>query len=483
MTKRLIAMLFIILILPLVACAENEPSTDGSPSASAASSAAASKTPDAETQTSDAEPGDQQAETAAALFLNVEPSAAQVGQYLTENASSLSPADGDLLLERLILLQEDVADLLNGQILGTAYMTALSDTMGGVFDPAKIDDIEDPDVKSAFTQAADALMTVVRYEETPMFEMDWDQLAEISGAFSNEAADMIVYRSRLQSSYYAADPLDFDALAADIAAVEDMLVLLDGGFVRWELRKVYSSQISLFFFGPEGSFMGEYEDVESEFNLRLEEYSGIYDGSFGELCLELYGMSSEDRQTYADDIFNALIFLPNYPMSVEFEVSEEYGAWLSLPIVTGEDSALAVQLNSAIRDTALTLLEDGRSDQSVSTYVTVTGDYMSVTLVCSYLDAEGQYYYAETGLMLDLITGEPITLDEIVGAPFDSYKDKLLEVMSGYDIPSELSSSFAFSLTDSGMTITLPSDDDEWPDYYMINYNGLRSFMDITKLY
>ncbi len=86
-------------------------------------------------------------------------------------------------------------------------------------------------------------MTVVRYEETPVFEMDWNKLELLGSAFSDEAIGMIVYRGRLQGNYYAGDPLNFDALAADIADVEMRLTALEGGFVSWQLRKVFDYQV------------------------------------------------------------------------------------------------------------------------------------------------------------------------------------------------------------------------------------------------
>ncbi len=115
--------------------------------------------------------------------------------------------------------------------------------------------------------------------------------------------------------------------------------------------------------------------------------------------------------------------------------------------------------------------------------MTVSGDYMSVTFTNSYLDADGQYHYKETGLVLELTTGDTITLDALVGAPFDSYKDMLLAVMRGSNIPDELNEPFAFSLTDNGMTISILPATGDWPDYYTVTFNGLRSFMDISRLY
>jgi hypothetical protein len=76
-----------------------------------------------------------------------------------------------------------------------------------------------------------------------------------------------------------------------------------------------------------------------------------------------------------------------------------------------------------------------------------------------------------------------VTLDEIAEKPFSDYKDALLTAMRGYNTPTDLTESFAFSLTDSGLTVSLPSGNGDWPDYYIVTFNGLRSFMDISRLY
>ncbi len=477
MKKRMTAILLTSITLLLASCAAQEP-------APLETSSSPLPTVSAEPSAGSAEPAPSiSAQTDAELFLSREPAAAQVGRYLTENGASVTAEDGDLLLERLVLLQMDIAGQLNVRIWDKAYMSALNDTMGGIFNPSKIDDIEDNDVKAAFNEAADALITVVRYEETPLFEMNWSRIEALGTTLSDEAAAMVLYNSRLQGNYYAGDPLNFDALAADIAAVEEQLTALDGGFVGWELRKVFNYQLSLLIAGPEGSFEGEYTDKNSAYNKRLEQYAGQYGGRFADICRDLYALENEDSQTVTDYLYDALIFPPNYPLTADITITEENGAWLSLPVVYGENYDLTEKLNEIIHETALSLIKEGRTDQTLSTYVTVSGDFMSVVFACSYLDEEGQYYYSETGLVLELTTGNPVTLDTLVGAPFDSYKDALLKVMRGYNIPARLEPTFSFYLTDNGMAISLPSEDSGWPDYYIVTFNGLRSFMDISQLY
>jgi hypothetical protein len=278
------------------------------------------------------------------------------------------------------------------------------------------------------------------------------------------------------------DTAGFDLLAADIAAVEDKLAGLDG-FIRWQLHKVYARQVSELFIGPEGYFLSEYTDADSAYLSRLEQYAGMYDGKFGQLCRGLYEMRGDDSQTGVDYLNGALIFPPDYPLTAEVVVFEENETWLSLPAISGADDALTEQLNLTVRDTALAMTESGRTDQTANAYVTVCGGYMSVTFACGYLDADSQYHYEETSLVFDLATGKSVTLDEIVGKPFSDYKDALLASMRGYNIPADLTEPFAFSLTDSGLTVSLPSGDGDWPDYYIVTFNGLRSFMDISKLY
>jgi hypothetical protein len=38
-------------------------------------------------------------------------------------------------------------------------------------------------------------------------------------------------------------------------------------------------------------------------------------------------------------------------------------------------------------------------------------------------------------------------------------------------------------LTSGELTLVVPSPDSEWPDYFTVTWNGLRSFMDVSKLY
>jgi hypothetical protein len=280
MVKRLTALLLLCLALLLTSCVKKGASATETP---AAGSPVQPSVSPPETQPSP------HAESETQAFLAREPSAAQVGRYLTDNAPNLSASDGDLLLERLILLQQDLAYVMNVRIWEEACMSALEESMGGIFDPGKIGEIKDDGVKTMFAEIADAVMTVVRYEETPVFETDWKRLEEIGGAFSQEAAELIVYRSRLQGNYYAGDTAGFDLLAADIAAVEDKLVGLDG-FIRWQLRKVYARQVSEFFIGPEGSLLSEYADADSAYLSRLELCAEMYDGKFGQLCRGLYDM-------------------------------------------------------------------------------------------------------------------------------------------------------------------------------------------------
>lgn len=134
--------------------------------------------------------GDNPAETpspdgAVKTFLESEPDAPAVAAYLKDNTASLTAADADLLVERLVLLHQDISQDMNMRIWEDGFMTALNETLGGTLDAAKIGAIEDPVVKSAFQVASDAGMTIVRYEETPAFEptgVPWLQSRRLSAA-------------------------------------------------------------------------------------------------------------------------------------------------------------------------------------------------------------------------------------------------------------------------------------------------------------
>lgn len=424
-------------------------------------------------------------ESAAEAFLKGEPSVSELGQYIIQNTSEFSPQDADLLLERLLLLQLDVTAEMESKIWNKAYMNALNDTLGGVLNAQKIQNIADKTVRNDFQKASDGLMTVVRYEETPAFETDWTALKSIKGAFSSAAAAMIEYQSRLQGRYYYGDPYNFDLMAADIVAVESDLKKTPDGFVRWQLKDLYARQVGRMLYGPEGSYFDMFMSGDTQIVSNIKKYAAQYaDSSFGHICQQLIAIQGEDAQVVSDFISDSLLLPPGDQRTVTITSSEEDGVSFNLPVISGLASGdVDKKINKSISDTARSQIPEG-TGQTVSGVVSfINSYYMSVTLSISSTDKNGESQYNETFLSYNLSTGESLTLDALTGKPFDAYKDLLIKSMHGEKAPGELTAPVNFFVYDEGIQVLLPSDGGKWPDYYRVTLGGLRTIMDVSKLY
>jgi hypothetical protein len=421
----------------------------------------------------------------AEAFLNREPGAAEICTYMEENAEQLSPEAGDLLLERLILAQLDISQRMSSLIYEEAYMTALNDVMGGVLDESKIANITDESVRKDYQEIADSLMKVVRYEETPVVEPDWNAIEKI-GLFSENAAAMVMYRSRLQDWDYHGDPYNFDLAAEDIAAMEKLLNGMENGFVRWQLKQNYDRLVSTVLFGPEGSYLYMLMDGDEQILGNIERYAEEYQGTrFGSMCADLKGLQGVDMQAVSDYIIDRLNFPPGDQRSMTALETEYSGAALSILKINGlNDPTIEEKIYEAALSEAQAMIKPQFTEQSLTSYSSFVNDlYFGLSLVYSYTDENGQFEYTEKNLTFDLKTGENLTLDALVGQPLEAYKSILLDNMFGGEPMTDINAPVEFSIYSEGILILVPSEEYDWPQYYNVTLNGLRKFMDVAKLY
>lgn len=415
-------------------------------------------------------------------FLANEPTASEVASFLKANLTSLSPQEGDALLERLILLQLDISTVMDLKIWETPYSNALYDVMGGVLNDDKIGDIEQSDVRSRFQAVSDAMLTIVRYEETPVFEPDWQAIAALKDAFSPEAAAMVDFQARLQTGGIA---YTTDMLAADIVAVEKELKGNASGFVRWQLRSVYGRMTARLLFGAEGISIDDFVAGKQDIITSYQKYLDLYgDTRFGTIIKHLLDMQGSDAQSVTDYLLDALTFPPDTTKYAETVTLDENGAQVELLTVRGgEDSAVTDAINTSIKEAALAMLHKGKKEQKVTCFATVSGNYLGVTLSYSNTDTGSASNYTDKNLVYDLGTGKSVTLDNLTGKPFDDYKDRLLGAMVGERIPLDIAGPVDITLADDCIIVLVPSQDGAWPSYYTVTFNGLRRIMDVTTLY
>lgn len=420
----------------------------------------------------------------AEAFLQLDPTASEIGIYLRERYSEISQGAGNLLLERLILAQLDPITVMNSKIYEDDYLNALNVTMGGILDPTKIADIENETVRDEFQAISDGLMTIVRYEETPVLEPDWNALDELNVAFGEREAQLTILQSRIQGRYYAGDPHQFDLLAEDIVFTENLIKETDG-FVRWQLSMLYKHQIGNLIFGPEGSYLEEFVDKNADAIERITRYSQTYNTSeFGALCSQMLALSDSDMTTLSEAINEKLTFPPGDTRTLTFVESESNGIAIRVPEISDPNNQIFEEINQTILSTASGLAIADIMEQSISVYVSfINENYISVDMMNSYIDSDGNYHLLESFLTLDLTTGATVTLDDLVGSTFDSYKDTLLSSMIGNDSMTALSEPVNYMLYDSGLQIMILNDSGTFYEYYTVTYHGLAKIMDIEKLF
>lgn len=475
MKKYLALFLAVVTVVTLSSCSWMFPvKTNPSPS------------PSEPVDTASPSPSPSPTQSAATVFLAAEPSAPEIGVYLKQNAPDLSKDDGDMLLERLLLAQQDISAVMNYRILGEVYLKALNETMGGILDAYKIPRISDAAVRDDFQKASDGLMTIVRYEETPVFEPDWKALSEIKDVFSTQAGSMIEYQSRLQGRYYTGETYKFDLLAADIFAVEDEIKKADEGFVLWQLKYLYLRQVGRMLYGPEGYFLELFASGDKQLTENIKNYAQTYAGSkFSAICAHMLEIQKEGMTALSVYIGDSIDLPPGDTKDLTKSKFSYSGAEVEIPQLSGlKDAAVTDKINAAISDYAKSLVKDGNKNQSVSYYVSYVNDrYINLCFLYSYRNDSDSDHYAEFYLTLNLETGESVSLDDLAEKPFAEYKDKLLQLMNGPDVPADLAEPISFLLDRGELIISVPSSDSDWPDYYAVTWNGLRTFMDITQLY
>ena len=432
------------------------------------------------------EPQEDPSLTSVKAFLTQEPSAAAIGSYIRSPEIPIIVEAGDLLLERLLLAQEDTVNTINRKIFDEAYMKALNETMGGVLDPSKIKDITDEAVRRDYQEAADGFLKVVRYEETPVLEPDWAVIATYNIIFSDESKEMIDLRSRLQGRYYYEDS---DLLASDIVITESKIKGAKQPFVRWQLKKLYKHQVSVLLIGPEGSYLSEYVSGDAAAMARITNYASAYqDSNLSRIAEKILAKSDINMMALSDLIQSSLAFPPGDArvMADKESVSGETKLRI-LELSNFEDQALADKLNQEIEKAAAAMIKPGIKGQSVTAFLSfANNNYLGLNLANSYEDPQGNYQFQESFLTLDMATGNPISLDDLVGAPFESYVDRLMAVMRAQNPQNELVAldpPVNFLVNDWGLQILIPRTDGNGSDYYGVSLNGLRAIMDVTRLY
>ncbi len=345
------------------------------------------------------------------------PSATAIGQFLTSQQEQLSSATVDDALITLLLEQRQLIDRLNRVVYRTDYLFALNDTMGGVMDAERIDRIEPESVRLDYRSAHDALLTIVRYEETPVFEPDWSRLQKIAGTGGEDLELLTRLYSKVQNRGYGY-PVDHENLILDTITTEKALLRVPEGVLHHHLRRLYDRQIATLLVGPEGETIGLMMDPDSEERARLSFIMENYPlSALAELAEALDGqLANEDFMGSSDIIQGHRPFGLDHSGSLK-TVEVTLGEVESRRMILDEwpDEAIMEKINQKIHAVMDVLIIDRGSEQTINGYVQFANDdFLSLSLSSSYQDENGGYQFHQQHMTLDLSTGEAVPLADVL---------------------------------------------------------------------
>lgn len=415
-------------------------------------------------------------------FLATEPSYVDIIAYLNNNITEYDTANSQLL-ERYILAAESQSYELSRVVFEQDFLNTLNITLGGTLDASKISNIEDPTLKSTFQDAVDGILTIVRYEEVPVFEVDYSKLSDFNNLFDITTQKLIEFNAKLQNYDYVTSDydLDHDQLANDIVEVEKIISTNPSLFVKSRLQQLMSRQISRLLVGPEGSYLSELADSKDLSATYVGEIASKYDGTYiAVICKGLIDSPSSDFMSLVD-IINSYNHFPGDTSKKLINADKEYKGYKYYGFkLEGFDDNITNAIDDII-DSQFDKYIEELDDLQLHQYTYFINDhYLSIGISRTYSNSKSAYNEDQVYLNIDMKTGKIITLDDLFGKEFKDYKDQLASFITE---EVDLSIAPSFYLTKDGVVVLPKVEGRSYPNYTNIGLDKLRQFMDPSLLY
>lgn len=420
------------------------------------------------------------------LFLNTRPASEQIGSYVADKASVMTAMDQEMAFEQLLLSQEVLSSRLGQLIWNEDYMNALNTTMGGILDAEKVSDIENEIVRQDFQAAVDSYLTIIRYEEYPHFEPDWNRIKSLNLNLSDSMNTVIDINAKVQSGAFVSDyTLNHDLLASDLATLEIMLPKAEG-FDHYQMQKLYNNLISFMFVNTEGtelsSFVSGDKRTTDAWNKLAHDYS---DYKFGLLAKRIVNHPERDFTKLIDIINGFNMVSPDKNLYADITYVERDNYSINGFALNGHDNPdIQETIRQNVENELMTLHDSqahvNRMDASVNF---INDNYLSVSLFNIAYDKNNDYKSSESYITLDMNTGELVTLDDLFESSFETYQDALnnLDVFTKRQIAAiEMPK---YYIHDNGISLIGPVEDEEFPYFITLDLYTLQEFMNISKLY
>jgi hypothetical protein len=364
-----------------------------------------------------------------------ETGAAEIGLFIREQAATASASEMERMIEMLMLHQASLAEEVNQKIHTQAYMKALNGTMGGALTPEKVDDIENADARKDFQQLVDAHMKVVRYEETPVAETDWEALKAYDEAVSENFSRLVILWEKMQNNRYGRQEVDFEKIIQDLVETEGMIKANEVSFLTWQLNRLYDRQVAALFVGPEGSYLDTFISKNSDLYMTLVKGASDYPNSrFAQLVITLEDANTTDFQILNDLILNFNVFGGKGDGKIvedRLDGGESFSglSYVRLPQEAEKEKAINDLINQVAE--SMELPEETAFNNH---FYDATDHYLSLAVYASYSSEEGEFKFREEMVTINLDSMERETLRYMLEREGDNVSITEMFATAPYDI-------------------------------------------------
>ena len=361
-------------------------------------------------------------------------SASTLAAYIDSNISSASILEADGMIQWLLIFQTSAIQDGNNRVYTEEYINALNYDMDGTLNPDLIPKIQDDAIASFYQNLYDAHLTIVRYEETPVVETNWDALTSYLDYVSEDLAYII--QENVDYRYGFLD--GYGDYAQVIASLEKRLDHLENNFVASLMRNLHSTMISNLLIGPEGTFMNTFVDKSESY------YTGdLYDAlvafahendssDFAKLILKLdttEWTSYEEPTAIISSYYPFGYGIPFQWISETGDAGNNYNTWMTL--TSDVYPEVAEKVNTSLNLALMSMVNDLNlpEDYSLSMYQNYSSEkYASVSVYISYNDINGNYIFHNEAYTFSLEDGSELSLADYLHVSQDDLLDTIRDM-------------------------------------------------------
>lgn len=395
---------------------------------------------------------------------------------MEKHVSEATIGEMDYMTAYLMVFQTDYIEKGNNLIFEEDYLDALNNDMNGILDSDFIASIEDKEVRDFYSALDKGYMTIIRYEETPVVEMDWSRLADLGLVFTEGLNYVVSARGGLELVDYE----EYYGLAEKIVEAEALLKNEDSVFVKNQLLDLIATWSSYLVFGPEGTFYDYYMIKDYDLYDDMVDFSEDYAGTdFGDFMTDLVEADIQDftEISKAYDRYINAIHGKGYEWIYRMD-EDDLSSVRRMGYKSQTNETAKQKINTRIQsavDTEIDKLKE-LSPYDIECVLTYdNGKWATIVISSSYQTSDTNRGYDSYGLSFNLETGDVVTLEDLLNL---SEEDALIQV--GELTDSRFDKIVSIEFMENGLLVEGKIEDDNETDYVTLTYKDIVSY---NKLY